>query len=111
MAAQSLQNQTEIPGSPSTIQVVQYTRSINQHRASGNSTTIPQDTTAVGEHATIQQYGTANMGYIEQYSNANTSTMDQPGNSNAAIIDQSGASNFAQISHTGTRNSAMVTQH
>ena len=111
MAAQSLQNQTETPGSSDIIQVVEYTRSINQHGASGNSTTIPQDTTAVGEPAIIRQYGTADMGIMEPYSSSGSATIEQPDNSNTAIFDQSGNSKIARIDQTGSGNSARVIQH
>lgn len=102
--------QIEMPWGADMVQVNQYTRSINNNRASNSGITIRQDSTFVGERATIQQYGNANTVAIDQ-SSSNTATIDQSCSFNIANIDQSGTSKFAQISQTGNSNSAMVIQH
>ncbi len=92
--------QTETPGSPNTIQPNHYTRSIRQNGASSNYTMTRQDSTFVGENATMQQYGNTSAGSIEL-----------SGSFNKAIIVQSGNGRLAIIRQTGNGNSSTVVQH
>lgn len=106
-----IMGQSETPGSSEMIQAAQYTRPITQHGAIDERSIIRQDTTFVGEPATIPQYGNADMGVMEAYSSSGSATIEQPDNSNTAIFDQSGSSKIARIDQTGSGNAARVIQH